>query len=208
MQQHEDLSRETERETATDAGEHGAELIASAIRANGQVTIVVATGASQFEVLEALAASRDIDWSKVTIFHLDEYVGLPKSHPASFRRYLQERFISRLPAPPRAFHEIDGEGDAQAECERLNRLIGGAEIAVAFVGIGENGHLAFNDPPADFNTEVPYLVVNLERSMPPASGFGEGWFPTFGERPEAGDLNVHSADHEIEVDPVHRARAT
>jgi len=176
-------SRETKRETGTDAGEHGAGLIASAIRASGEVNIVVATGASQFEVLEALSASREIDWGRVSIFHLDEYVGLPKTHPASFRRYLQERFISRLPAPPRAFHEIDGEGDATAECARLNKLIGDVEIAVAFVGIGENGHLAFNDPPADFNTESPYIVVNLDEACR-RQQLGEGWFPTFEDVPK------------------------
>src|SRR5947209_20126954 len=113
-------------------------------------------------MLQTLVAAPDIAWSQVTAFHLDEYVGMPVTHPASFRRYLRERFVQQLPAPLRAFHEINGEGDCQAECDRLNRLIEGQPIAVAFIGIGENGHLAFNDPPADFHTETPYLVVNLD----------------------------------------------
>jgi len=175
-------SRETKSQTGSDAGEHGAGLIANAIRANGHANIIVATGASQFEVLEALAASREVNWSVVTIFHLDEYVGLPITHPASFRRYLRERFISKLPAPPRAFHEIDGEGDAAAECDRLNKLIGGVRIDAAFVGIGENGHLAFNDPPADFDTDIPYIVVNLDEACR-RQQLGEGWFPTLEDVP-------------------------
>jgi glucosamine-6-phosphate deaminase len=173
---------DSKREAGRAAADAGAGILRDALRAHGEVNIVLATGASQFEVLEALAAAPDIDWSKVTVFHLDEYVGLPISHPASFRRYLQERFVAKLPVPLRAFHEIDGEGDCRAECDRLNQLIQAATIAVAFVGIGENGHLAFNDPPADFKTEMPYIVVNLDDACR-RQQFGEGWFPTLEDVP-------------------------
>jgi glucosamine-6-phosphate deaminase len=174
---------ETKQEAGRAAAGEGAPILRAAIRAHGEANIVVATGASQFEVLETLVAAPDIDWSKVTAFHLDEYVGLPVTHPASFRRYLRERFVQQLPSPLRAFHEIDGEGDCRAECDRLNRLIAAREIAVAFVGIGENGHLAFNDPPADFNTETPYIVVNLDDACR-RQQLGEGWFPTLQDVPK------------------------
>ena len=132
----------------------GAEAIRQAIATRGRADIVVATGASQFEVLAALTASEGIDWARVEAFHLDEYVGLPVTHPASFRRYLKERFIAPLPAL-RAFHAVDGDApDIGAELARLNGLIAGRVIDVVFAGIGENAHLAFNDPPADFEARA------------------------------------------------------
>jgi glucosamine-6-phosphate deaminase len=164
------------------AAERGAQAIRDAVAANDRAHIIVATGASQFEMLEHLVGAPDINWSKVTAFHLDEYVGLPLEHPASFRKYLQERFIARLPQPIGAFHPISGEGDAQAECKRLEELIARAPIDVAFVGIGENGHLAFNDPPADFQIEVAYLVVDLDEACR-RQQMGEGWFQTLEEVP-------------------------
>jgi glucosamine-6-phosphate deaminase len=172
----------TKQETGRAAAEAGAQILREAIRAQGEANIVLATGASQFEVLEALVAAPEVDWSQVTAFHLDEYVGLPVTHPASFRRYLRERFVQRLPIPLHLFHEINGEGDCRAECDRLNRLIAARPIAAAFVGIGENGHLAFNDPPADFSTEAPYLVVNLDDACR-RQQLGEGWFPTLEDVP-------------------------
>ncbi len=159
------------------AAQTGAESIRKAIAARGQARIIVATGASQFEMLSHLVKAPDIDWSVVTFFHLDEYVGMPMTHPASFRKYLKERVVDQLPVPPRAFHFLSGEGDCVQECERLGRLISGAPIDVAFVGIGENGHLAFNDPPADFDTQQPYIVVQLDEACRQQQ-FGEGWFPT------------------------------
>jgi glucosamine-6-phosphate deaminase len=144
----------------------------------------VATGASQFEVLASLAQAPGVAWEKVTFFHLDEYLGLPLAHPASFRRYLWERFHSRLPVPPRAFHYLDGEAaDSAAECARVGRLIAEATIDVAFLGIGENAHLAFNDPPADFVTEDPYLVVDLDDACR-RQQLGEGWFPNLESVPK------------------------
>jgi glucosamine-6-phosphate deaminase len=165
------------------AAAQGAQILRNTIAKNGHANIIVATGASQFEMLQNLVREEGIDWSKVTAFHLDEYVGIPLSHPASFRKYLQERFIDELPLPIGQFHPINGEGDVQAECDRVGRLISQAPIDVAFVGIGENGHLAFNDPPADFETEEPYLVVNLDQACRQQQ-MGEGWFPTLEDVPE------------------------
>lgn len=163
------------------AARDAAEIIRGAIAARGEARVVAATGASQFEFLDALTREEEIDWGKVTFFHLDEYVGLPESHPASFRKYLKERLASTL--RPGAFHFIDGEApDPSEECRRLGELISRAEIDVAFVGIGENGHLAFNDPPADFEIEEPYLVVDLDEACR-RQQVGEGWFKGLDEVP-------------------------
>ncbi len=160
----------------------GAKLIREALAARGEANIIVATGASQFEMLEALVAEPGINWNRVTGFHLDEYVGLPIDHPASFRGYLWQRFVSRLPLPLRAFYFLDAERDAAAECRRVGEVLKKHPIDVAFVGIGENGHLAFNDPPANFETEEPYLVVELDEACR-RQQLGEGWFPTFDDVP-------------------------
>ena len=165
------------------AAEYGAESIRNKIQDSGSANIILATGASQFEMLSALVGQPGIDWSSVTCFHLDEYVGLPLEHPASFRKYLKERFVDQLPSPPAAFHFIDGEVDASKECQRLSELITATDIDVAFVGIGENAHLAFNDPPADFETEKPYLVVELDEACRQQQ-FGEGWFETLDAVPK------------------------
>ena len=155
------------------AARDAAQIIQQAIAERGAAYVIAATGASQFEFLEALVVE-EIDWNKVVFFHLDEYVGLPESHPASFRRYLKERIINRV--NPRAFHLINGEtDDVYQECRLVGRLIVQQTIDVAFVGIGENGHLAFNDPPADFATEEAYIVVNLDEACRQQQ-VGEGWF--------------------------------
>jgi glucosamine-6-phosphate deaminase len=164
------------------AGAHAAELIRQALRDRNQARLIVATGASQFEVLETLAAARDLYWPRVTVFHLDEYAGMPATHPASFRKYLWERFHSRLPLPVRAFHYLNAEDDVSAECRRVGDLLREAPIDVACVGIGENGHLAFNDPPADFDTDQPYLQVTLDEACR-RQQHGEGWFKTFADVP-------------------------
>lgn len=161
----------------------GAEHIRRAITDRGTANIIVATGASQFEMLGELVQQPGINWNRITGFHLDEYVGLAIDHPASFRGYLWQRFVSKLPLPLRAFHFLDGEGDAKAECRRVAEIIKKHPIDVAFVGIGENGHLAFNDPPADFETEEPYLVVQLDDACR-RQQLGEGWFPTFDDVPQ------------------------
>ena len=164
------------------AAADGGELIRRALADRGQAYIVVATGASQFDMLAALVNQPDIDWSKVTAFHLDEYVALPIYHPASFRLYLWRRFVARLPLPLRAFHYIDAQGDPEATCRQLGELIRRCTIDVAFIGIGENGHLAFNDPPADFETDRAYLVVELAEACR-RQQVSEGWFETLDDVP-------------------------
>ena len=173
---------ETKEELGQRAATDGAAIIRRALEERGAANIIVATGASQFEMLNELVKAPDINWSAVTAFHLDEYVGMPLSHPASFRRYLQERFVNQLPQPLRAFHAIDAETDAPGECARLYALIAQHPIDVAFIGIGENGHLAFNDPPADFATEQPYIIVDLDAACRQQQ-VGEGWFGSLEEVP-------------------------
>jgi glucosamine-6-phosphate deaminase len=163
------------------ASKEGASLIRQAIAQQGQATIIVATGASQFEMLSALIEQPDIDWSRITAFHLDEYIGMPSTHPASFRKYLKERLVDKVPIG--TFHYINGEDNAQAECDRLAPLINAQPIDVAFMGIGENGHLAFNDPPADFETEEAYLIVDLDEDCRKQQ-LGEGWFATLEDVPQ------------------------
>ena len=164
------------------AASFGVSKLKQALQKKDEVSFIVATGASQFEMLEELRQA-DLPWDRLTGFHLDEYVGLPISHGASFRKYLWERFVSKLPLPLANFHFINGEGDPQAECDRVGSLISQTTIDVAFVGIGENGHLAFNDPPADFETQEPYIVVNLDDACRQQQ-FGEGWFPTLNDVPK------------------------
>ena len=169
---------------AESAARMAADRIRKAIADRGEARIIVATGASQFEFLEALVKEPGIDWSKVTGFHLDEYIGLPVSHKASFRGYMRERFVAKTPQPMKAFNEVNGEAeDLQAEIDRLEKLIRVSPIDVACVGIGENGHLAFNDPPADFNTERAYIVVDLDEKCRKQQ-VGEGWFASFDEVPK------------------------
>jgi glucosamine-6-phosphate deaminase len=165
------------------AASAGAALLRNALRQRGTANIIVATGASQFEMFDQLVSEPDIAWNQVTGFHLDEYVGLPISHAASFRRYLWERFVSRLPLPLREFHYIDAEKAPQVECRRVGEIIRRHPIDVAFVGIGENGHLAFNDPPADFQTDDPYILVELDEACR-RQQLGEGWFSTLDDVPQ------------------------
>jgi glucosamine-6-phosphate deaminase len=174
-------------ETKTDMGSvaarHAANAIRSALESNGTANIILATGASQFEMLAALVQEKDIDFSKVTLFHLDEYIGLDITHLASFRKYLQERFVDQV-APLKVVHFVKGDADdPQQECNRLNQIIAEHPIDAAMVGIGENGHLAFNDPPADFDTDLPFLVVDLDEDCRKQQ-LGEGWFKTLNDVPK------------------------
>jgi glucosamine-6-phosphate deaminase len=163
------------------AADEAANIIRQAIAERGRAHLIAATGASQFEFLEALVRQPNVGWGQTTFFHLDEYVGLPEEHPASFRRYLRERIVDRV--QPGAFHFVNGDDpDPTAECGRVGELISRQTIDAAFVGIGENGHLAFNDPPADFETEEPYLVVELDEECRNQQ-VGEGWFSTLDEVP-------------------------
>jgi glucosamine-6-phosphate deaminase len=163
------------------AAAEAASVLRDTIARQGRACVVAATGASQFEFLEELVRAPDVDWRRTVFFHLDEYVGLPASHAASFRRYLKERLADRI--HPGAFHFIEGDRpDPEAEARRVGELIRGCEIDLAFVGIGENGHLAFNDPPADFATEEPYIVVRLDEACR-RQQLGEGWFESLEDVP-------------------------
>ena len=162
------------------AARHAAQALRDAIGARGDARIVAATGASQFDFLEALTAAPGIDWTRVEMFHLDEYVGLPIDHPASFRKYLLERLIRKTGIT--RYHLLDGQQDAARVADNIGIEIGRSPIDVAFVGIGENGHLAFNDPPADFATERPYLIVTLDAACR-RQQVGEGWFASIEEVP-------------------------
>lgn len=171
----------TKQELGKKAATLGAEIIRKAIAEKGNANIIVATGASQFEMLEELV-KQDINWNVVTAFHLDEYIGLPETHPASFRKYLKERFADIV--SPRVFHYVNGDSENPvSECERLEKKIAEYPIDVAFVGIGENSHLAFNDPPADFENKAAYLVVNLDEACR-RQQMGEGWFATLEDVPK------------------------
>ena len=166
----------TKTEMGAAAAAFGVAKLKEVLAQKESAAFIVATGASQFEMLAELAEA-DLPWNRLTGFHLDEYVGLPIAHDASFRKYLWERFVSCLPLPPAAFHFLDGEGDAEAECVRVGKLIEATTVDVAFVGIGENGHLAFNDPPADFETERPFFIAELDEACR-RQQYGEGWFPS------------------------------
>ncbi|MBO4278872.1 MAG: glucosamine-6-phosphate deaminase [Spirochaetales bacterium] len=151
-----------------------AEVINSAIAEKGHARIVLSTGASQFEMFDALV-KMDVDWSRVEMFHLDEYVDLPETHIASFRKYLKERFVNIV--HPKAAHFVEGEGDVKKNIERLTKELRSDVIDLGVIGIGENGHIAFNDPPADFDTTDAYRIVNLDHKCR-MQQVGEGWFAT------------------------------
>lgn len=164
------------------AAEQACRELKEACARESMATLVIATGSSQFEVLAELAATEGIPWNVVCIFHLDEYLGLGPDHPASFRRFLHERFIDRLPVRPAAFYEIDGCCDPAMECQRLARLVPHGDFDIAMIGIGENGHLAFNDPPADFDAHEPYRIVTLDTRCREQQ-VGEGWFASLDQVP-------------------------
>ena len=162
------------------AAERAAAALKKALKKRKCARIIAATGASQFDFLEALTARRDIDWRYVEMFHLDEYIGLPANHPASFRKFLRERLIAKTGIT--RYHFLEVESDPAAVAKKVGEEISAAPIDVAFVGIGENGHLAFNDPPADFESEEPYLVVDLDEACR-RQQVGEGWFADISQVP-------------------------
>jgi len=162
------------------AAEQASKAIRRAISAQGMARIIAATGTSQLDFLDALTRDDKIDWRKVELFHLDEYVGLPLTHPASFRKYLFERLIHKVGITNH--HLLDGTGDANETVRVVGAALRSAPVDIAFVGIGENGHLAFNDPPADFQTEEPYLIVELDEACV-RQQVGEGWFANTSEVP-------------------------
>lgn len=162
------------------AAEHAAASLRAAIRGQGVARIVAATGASQFEFLEALTSAPNIDWSCVELFHLDEYVGLPISHPATFRKYLLERLVNKTGITH--YHFLEGEGDPREAAKKVGSELRAKAADTLFAGIGENGHLAFNDPPADFETNEPYIVVELDEACRQQQ-VNEGWFAKLADVP-------------------------
>jgi glucosamine-6-phosphate deaminase len=173
---------------SAEAAQQAAAAIRRAIAERGSARIVAATGASQIEFLKELIKAEEIEWGRVEMFHLDEYVGLPIAHPASFRKYLRERLIDKVNIGQ--YHLLDGTNDAGEVVRRVGNVLRTKPVDVAFVGIGENGHLAFNDPPADFETEEPYLVVKLDEACR-RQQVGEGWFRDIAEVPrEAISMSV------------------
>lgn len=173
---------DTANEMAACAARDGAAAIRAAIRDRGEATIVLATGASQLAMLDVLTRE-EVDWSRVTAFHLDEYCGIDRGHPVSFRRYMRERFTDRVPGL-KSFTWIDADAeDLNAELIRLGSAIERASVDVAFIGIGENGHLAFNEPPADFDATSPYIMVTLD-NVSRQQQVNEGWFGHIDQVPE------------------------
>ena len=159
------------------AAEQAAATLRRVIAERGSARLVGCTGSSQFEVLDAFTAQKDIEWERIELFHLDEYVGLPETHPASFRKFLRERLV--LKTGITNYHFLNELSD----CQRVGALLTVSPPDLAFVGIGENGHLAFNDPPADFDTEEPFLVVTLDEACR-RQQVGEGWYATFDDVPK------------------------
>jgi glucosamine-6-phosphate deaminase len=184
------------------------ELIRNAIHSRGSARIIVATGSSQFEVLDSLVKTPGIDWSKVDGFHLDEYIGLGINHPASFCGYLKRRFVDRIPL--RSFLFLDGLREANEVCREAGLAVQAAPIDVALVGIGENGHLAFNDPPADFETQSAYHTVKLDEACR-RQQVGEGWFDKLEQVPTmAMSMTIHQimASHAIICSVPDRRKST
>ena len=170
----------TPRELGERAAAAIARLLCAAVNKQGYARIILSTGASQFETLKALL-ELDVPWEKIEMFHLDEYVGLPESHAASFRKYLKERFVNKIPL--QAAHFVNGEGDIAANISQLTAELLKLPIDVGVIGIGENGHIAFNDPPADFDTDAAYKVVTLDDRCR-RQQVGEGWFARIEDVPQ------------------------
>ncbi len=163
------------------AAEQAASAIRRAIREKGEARVIAATAASQLEFLNALTAAPNIDWNRVELFHLDEYIGLPISHPGSFRKMLMEQLIGKTGVT--RYHLLDGDApDPEAVVREVGKQLASAPIAIAFLGIGENGHIAFNDPPADFTTEEPYIIANLDEACR-RQQVGEAWFSDISQVP-------------------------
>ena len=168
------------KEMARVAADQAAFILRDTIQKQGKARLIAATGAAQFEFLEALTTVPAIDWKRVEMFHLDEYIGLPETHPASFCRFLKERLIQKTGMVH--YHLLNGDEDPAEVIRRTGEALQSEPIDVAFVGIGENGHLAFNDPPADFETEEPYIMVTLDEPCR-RQQLGEGWFDSLADVP-------------------------
>lgn len=169
----------TANEAGKMAGEKAAELLNDAVNRQGEARFMSATGQSQLPFYEGLL-SCDVPWEKIEIFHLDEYCRLPVTHPASFQKYIRERFIANI--TPKSVHYIDGTGDLTAMLDYLNKEASKKPIDVGMIGFGENAHIAFNDPPADFHCPDAYHIVTLDDKCK-RQQVGEGWFPTIEDVP-------------------------
>lgn len=179
------------------AAQHAARLLRASLQEKTAVRLIAATGASQFEFLDQLTAMPGIEWPRVEVFHLDEYVGLPITHPASFRKYLLERLVKKTGIV--RFHPLNGESDAAAAAKQVGLDLCVAPVDLAFVGIGENGHLAFNDPPADFDTEAPYIIVKLDQACRQQQ-VNEGWFRSLADVPrEAISMSIRQILRSTEI---------
>jgi len=174
--------RENAEELGKAASRRAARLIRYHIGKRGEVNIVLATGTSQFATIAHLVSEKHVDWTKVRMFHLDEYIGLPIDHPASFRRYLFERFVKPVKNLMEIYYISGDAPEPEKECERISEIISRYRVDVSLIGIGENGHIAFNDPPANFSTEAPFIVVNLDEKCR-LQQVGEGWFENIDEVP-------------------------
>ena len=163
------------------AAEEAAVSLRRTIAQQGSARIIAATGASQIDFLDELTKAPEIDWERVEMFHLDEYIGLPITHPASFRKYLRERLIQKTGI--RKYYFLDGDLNFSESVRNVGAALVSVPVDIAFLGIGENGHLAFNDPPADFKTEEPYLIVTLDEACKRQQA-GEGWFPSVSDVPK------------------------
>lgn len=169
----------TPEENGKNAADKIAQLLNDAIKEKGEARLLLSTGASQFEMFDNLVGL-NVDWGRVEMFHLDEYINLPETHIASFRKYLKERFIGKVNL--KEAHLVDGEGEYEEKIKSLSAKIAEKPVDVAAIGIGENGHVAFNDPPANFETEEPYIVVNLDKKCK-LQQVGEGWFNSIEDVP-------------------------
>jgi len=180
------ITRDSKYDIAKIAARKAVALLNRAIEEKGRANIIIATGASQDKFLDSLkneGKEESVDWTKVSVFHLDEYIGISEDHPASFRKYLKEHFLN-IVGPVEEVHFVVGDSkNPSEECKRIGSIIADKEIDIAFVGIGENGHLAFNDPPADFTIKAPYLVVDLDEQCR-MQQVNEGCFPDLKDVPE------------------------
>jgi glucosamine-6-phosphate deaminase len=175
--------KNSKHEIAKLAGEKANEIIAKSISEKGMASIILATGASQDELIKYLVGNAVVDWTRVVVFHLDEYINISEDHPASFRKYLKEHFLNKVGSVKETNYVIGDSLDADEECKRLGSIIANYDIDIAFVGIGENSHLAFNDPPADFTTTQPFIVVELDDRCR-MQQVNEGCFPSLKEVPQ------------------------
>lgn len=186
-----------------------ATAIQRAISDRGRARIIAATGTSQLEFLHALTQTPSIEWQKVEMFHLDEYIGLPATHPASFRKFLTDYLIRPTGMPHVHFLGGDASDLSPVMCEAGAQLAS-APVDIAFLGIGENGHIAFNDPPADFKTEEPYIIVNLDEACR-RQQVGEGWFDDISQVPRQAismsPRQILKADELVVIAPDQRKAA-